>query len=163
MTTARKIMPRTKRATLVGMASCPLARGFGVDAVAEPLLQRLQLFFDGAFCFEPGELIGDSLLAPEIEDLDLAFHLVERVLDLLETGKRIGDALVIKMRTQLDAVGRSLLPRDDRLLAHLGVGKLGLQLGDVLVLLGERILDLLTLMLECRQRLADAGLREQRG
>ena len=66
------------------------------------------------------------------------------------------------MRAQLDAVDGSLLPRGDRLLAHLGVGELRLQLGDVLVLLGERILDLLALMLQRREPLDDTCLGEER-
>src|SRR6516225_113326 len=81
-----------------------LTGGLRVDAIAEPLLQRLQLFFDSAFRLKPGELVGDCFLAAEIEYLDLALHLVERTLDVFETGKGIGDALVAEVRAQPDAV-----------------------------------------------------------
>src|SRR5271166_4092737 len=73
-----------------------LPRGLRVNAIAEPLLQRLQLFFDSALRLEPGEFVGDCFLATEIEHLDLALHLVERALDLFETGKGVGNALVIE-------------------------------------------------------------------
>src|SRR6516162_9623403 len=139
-----------------------LAGGFGVDAVAEPLLQRPQFFLDAVLGLEPGELVGASLLAAEIEGLDLALHLVERALDVLEASKGVGDALVIEPGAKLDAVDGSLLPRSDRLLAQLGVGELRLQLADVIVLLGERVLDLLALMLQRHERLGDARLGEQR-
>src|SRR6516165_10195508 len=139
-----------------------LAGGLRVNAIAEPLLQRPQLLLDAALRLEPCKFVREGLLAAEIEGLDLALHFVERTLDVLEAGKGVGDALVIEVRAQLDAVDGSLLPRGDRLLAHLGVGELGLQLADVLVLLGECILDLLALMLQRRERLDDARLGEER-
>jgi hypothetical protein len=43
----------------------PLARGFGVNAVAELLLQRLQLLLDPVFRLERGELVDEGLLAAE--------------------------------------------------------------------------------------------------
>src|SRR5208282_4446008 len=84
-----------------------LARRLGANLVAEPLLQRLQLLLDAALCLEPREFVREGFLATEIEGLDLAFHLVERTLDVLEAGKGVGDALVIEVRTQLDAVDGS--------------------------------------------------------
>src|SRR6516164_6392185 len=144
-----------------GVLPC-LAGGLRVNAVAEPLLQRPQLFLHTTLRLEPREFVRKGLLAAEIEDLDLALHLVERPLDMLEACEGVGDALVIEVRAQLDAVDGSLLPRGDRLLAHLGVGEFRLQLGDVLVLLGECILDLLALMLQRRERLDDARLGEER-
>src|SRR6185437_8484927 len=95
--------------------------------------------------------------------LDLALHLVERALDLLEAGKGVGDALVMEARAQLDAVGGRLVPRRDRFLARLGVGELRLELGDVLVLLLQAFLDLRLLALEAGERLGDARLGEERG
>src|SRR6516162_32049 len=77
-----------------GVLPC-LAGGLRVNAVAEPLLQRPQLLLHATLRLEPREFVRKGLLAAEIEDLDLALHLVERPLDMLEAGEGVGDALVI--------------------------------------------------------------------
>lgn len=81
---------------------------------------------------------------------------------MVEAGKGVVNVLVIEPCAQLAAVGRGLLPRNDRLLAQLGIGELGLQLADILVLLGERVFDLLTLVPQPRQCLGHARFRVER-
>jgi hypothetical protein len=66
------------------------------------------------------------------------------------------------MGAQLNAVGGRFVPCSNRLLARLGVGELGLQLADVFVLPDKRLLDLLALMLQRRERLGDARLGMER-
>src|SRR6185437_12900327 len=132
------------------------------DMVAEPLLERLELVLDAAFGLEAGELFADGWLAAEIVGLDLALDLVERALDLLESSKRIGDALVIKLGAHFETRGGRLLARDHRPLARLGVGELRLQLGDVLVLAGERLFDVLELLLERFLRRGNTRLGHER-
>src|SRR5579864_8618 len=134
-TIVRKIAPRTNSPHPMNMG-LSLRRG-RTDAVAQSLLQRPELLLDAILRFHAGEFVGERLLAPEIEGLDLALDLIQRALHLLEAGKSVGDALVIEMVPQLQAVPRRLLPRHDRFLATLGVGELALELADILILLGE--------------------------
>src|SRR5216684_3248361 len=93
-------------------------------AVPQALLQRRQLLVNSGLGLEPGELLANRRLAPEIIDLGLALELVERALDLLEAGEGVGDALVIELAANLDAAGRRFVAGDDRPLACLGVGEL---------------------------------------
>jgi len=123
-----------------------------VDAVPEAFLQHLQFFVDAVFRLEPGKFVGEGLLPSEIEGFDPALHFVERALNLFKPGEGIVDVLVVEPRAQLDTVGGGFLPRNDRLFARLGIGELCLQLSDVFVLLGERVLDLLALVLQRGQR-----------
>src|SRR2546428_12704793 len=88
-------------------------------AVAHALLQRSQLLVNSGLGLQPGELLADRRLAPEIVDLGLALELVERALDLLEAGEGVGDALVVELAADLDAAGRRFGPRDDCPLAPL--------------------------------------------
>ena len=132
------------------------------DAVAHALLQRRQLVLDAGFGLEPGKLLAERRLAAEIIDLGLALDLVERALDLLEAGEGVGDALVIELAAQLDPAGRRFVPGDDGALARLGVGELGLQLADILVLLGEGVGDLGDLALQVPEALGGARLGEER-
>src|ERR1700728_4849098 len=96
---------------------------------------------------DPGKLVGKAGLAAELEGLGLALDLVERALHLLEPGEGIGDALVIEIGAQAQARGGALVPRRETLLARLGVGELGLELGDVDALLLQRLLKAVELAL----------------
>jgi len=112
--------------------------------------------------FQLGDLLGDGLLAADVVGLDPAFQLVEVALDLLEAGQGLVDAFVVQALAHLHAVGRGLGAGDQRLLAVLGVGQLGLQAGDVVVGLGQRLLDLDHLLGQRVGLLGRPGLGHQR-
>src|SRR5260370_12257970 len=82
-------------------------------AVPQALLQRRQLLVNSGLGLEPGELLANRRLAPEIVDLGLALELVERALDLLEAGEAVRDALVIELAANLDAAGRRFVAREE--------------------------------------------------
>src|SRR5690606_33749835 len=133
-----------------------------VGAAGHLPAKLLELARDRLVGFQGGELVLQVLRQAQVVRLHAAFHVVDAPRVLLEAHQRVVDLVVVDAAPRGEPAVRRLVAREQRLLPRLRVTQLALEPRDVVVQLGQALVDGLVIRLHGLGRRRGTLLLDQR-